>query len=328
MDKISVIVPVYNVEQYIEKCLISILSQTYKNLEIICINDGSTDASGRICDDFAKKDNRIIVFHTENRGVSAARNIGLENFTGDYIGFVDSDDWIEPEMYEELLSLLKSKGADIASCGFYFDNAEGSVPAKNILSVPTEAVETRKFLEYIYKRDMYKGVSGYLVTRLFKSFLFKEFDNGGYHIRFCAELNIGEDVLLLAESMLNSNTAVFLELPLYHYYQNPSSSMHSLEKRLESLSSLESYKRVIELFEDNNINTDIIDLVKRFYVYHASFLVPPALKSGNKEKLDLLHNEIRRYLDVYEKTNSEFPERIENIRTLLRSLEKAQCLIN
>ena len=101
-----------------------------------------------------------------------------------------------------------------------------------------------------------------------------------------------------------------------------------MEKRLESVSSLEAYKRVIELFEDNNINTDIIDLVKRFYVYHASLLVPPALKSGNKEKLDLLHNEIRRYLDVYEKTNSEFPERIENIRILLRSLEEEQCLIN
>jgi glycosyltransferase involved in cell wall biosynthesis len=328
MDKISVIVPVYNVEQYIEKCLISILSQTYKNLEIICVNDGSTDASGRICDDFAKKDHRIIVYHTENRGVSAARNKGLENFTGDYVGFVDSDDWIEPEMYEELLNLLKSKGADIASCGFFFDNAEGPVPAKNILSVPTEAVETRRFLEYIYRRDMYKGVSGYLVTRLFKSFLFKAFDNGGHHIRFCEELNIGEDVLLLAASMLKAKTAAFMELPLYHYYQNPSSSMHSLEKRLESVSSLEAYKRVIELFEDNNINTDIIDLVKRFYVYHASLLVPPALKSGNKEKLDLLHNEIRRYLDVYEKTNSEFPERIENIRILLRSLEEEQCLIN
>ena len=101
MDElISVILPVYNVQQYLEKCIESVVNQTYKNLEIILIDDGSTDMSGKICDEFAEKDGRIKVIHSKNGGVSAARNIGLDIATGEYIGFVDSDDWIESQMYE------------------------------------------------------------------------------------------------------------------------------------------------------------------------------------------------------------------------------------
>lgn len=91
---ISIIVPVYNVEPYLRKCLDSILDQTYRDLEILIIDDGSTDGSGAICDEYAGKDDRIKVFHTENKGLSAARNLGLDNATADWIGFVDSDDWI------------------------------------------------------------------------------------------------------------------------------------------------------------------------------------------------------------------------------------------
>ena len=95
MNKISIIIPIYNVEQYLPQCLDSIINQTYKNLEIILINDGSTDNSGKICDNYAKVDNRIHVFHKKNEGVSSARNLGLEKCTGDFIGFVDPDDFIE-----------------------------------------------------------------------------------------------------------------------------------------------------------------------------------------------------------------------------------------
>lgn len=102
MNKISIIIPIYNVEQYLPQCLDSIINQTYKNLEIILINDGSTDNSGKICDNYAKVDNRIHVFHKKNEGVSSARNLGLEKCTGDFIGFVDPDDFIELNMYELL----------------------------------------------------------------------------------------------------------------------------------------------------------------------------------------------------------------------------------
>lgn len=117
-DKISIIVPIYNVGKYIDNGIASICGQTYDNLEILLIDDGSTDDSGAICDAWAKKDTRIRVFHIENGGQSRARNIGLEHATGDYIGFVDGDDAAKPQMYEVLWKLMQEKDADIAECNF------------------------------------------------------------------------------------------------------------------------------------------------------------------------------------------------------------------
>lgn len=117
---ISVIVPVYNVELYLRKCIDSILAQTYRDLEILVVDDGSTDGSGKICDEY-KKDERVRVFHTENRGLSATRNLGLDKATGEWIGFVDSDDWIEPDMYEVLFRKAEETEADVVECGCHAD---------------------------------------------------------------------------------------------------------------------------------------------------------------------------------------------------------------
>ena len=113
-DKITVIVPVYNVESYLRKCLDSIIAQTYKNIEIVVVNDGSTDASAEICKEFVEIDHRIIYIEQENSGLSAARNTGLENMSGDYVTFVDSDDWIELDYVETLYKKITQYQADIA----------------------------------------------------------------------------------------------------------------------------------------------------------------------------------------------------------------------
>ena len=105
-DLISVIVPVYNVEKYLNKCIDSIINQTYKNLEIILVDDGSQDSSGKICDEYTKKDNRIKVIHKENGGVSSARNIGLNNATGEWIAFIDADDWVDEEYLQTLFNRI------------------------------------------------------------------------------------------------------------------------------------------------------------------------------------------------------------------------------
>lgn len=115
-DLISVIVPVYKVEKYINKCVDSIINQTYTNLEIILVDDGSPDNCGNICDEYAKKDNRIKVVHKENAGVSSARNIGLEKSSGKYITFIDADDYVEKNYCEELLNILKIENADCVAC--------------------------------------------------------------------------------------------------------------------------------------------------------------------------------------------------------------------
>ena len=118
-DLISIIIPVYNVEKYLERCVKSVINQTYKNLEIILVDDGAKDNSGKMCDELSKLDSRIKVIHKENGGLSDARNFGLKIATGDYIGFVDSDDYIADDMYETLYYTIKNNNADISIVSFY-----------------------------------------------------------------------------------------------------------------------------------------------------------------------------------------------------------------
>lgn len=117
MSKVSIIVPVYNVENYLSRCLNSLINQTLKDIEIICVNDGSTDGSSAILEEFAQKDSRIRIVNKENGGLSSARNEGLKYVTSDYVGFVDSDDWIEPDTYESALSAVQKTNADIVCWG-------------------------------------------------------------------------------------------------------------------------------------------------------------------------------------------------------------------
>lgn len=124
---ISVIVPVYNVQKYVRKSVESILQQTYKNLEIILVDDGSTDESGKICDMLARSDNRVTVIHKKNGGLSDARNAGLDRATGELIGFVDSDDYIEKNMYEVLEERMRINEADISCCGRYAFNGRSNI---------------------------------------------------------------------------------------------------------------------------------------------------------------------------------------------------------
>lgn len=124
--KISIVVPVYNLEKYLEHTVAMLTEQTYRNLEIILVDDGSTDASAAICDRLAERDSRIVVFHTENKGVSAARNTGIKAARGEYIGFCDGDDQLEPDMYEYLYQLISAAGADISVCGVLICYEDGS----------------------------------------------------------------------------------------------------------------------------------------------------------------------------------------------------------
>lgn len=164
---ISIIVPVYNVEQFLPKCLDSIRNQSYGNLEILLIDDASTDRSGRICDEYAEKDRRIRVFHTKNRGLSAARNLGLDEAKGEWIGFVDSDDWIEADMYECLLKRAEEAGADIVECGIYSEYANNTVEEKREIFKVTGTEAVRLLLDSklcnmvwnkLYKRDSFISI--------------------------------------------------------------------------------------------------------------------------------------------------------------------------
>lgn len=134
MPELSIIVPVYKVEPYLRRCLDSILAQTFRDFELILIDDGSPDNCGAICDEYAEKDSRIIVIHQKNQGVSAARNAGLDIARGTYLGFVDSDDWIEPEMYETMIATAKEKQVDVVVCGIQYWADNGELIRKDLIA--------------------------------------------------------------------------------------------------------------------------------------------------------------------------------------------------
>lgn len=143
---ISVIVPVYNVEKYLDKCVDSIVNQTYKNLEIILVDDGSPDNCPKMCDNWAKKDKRIKVIHKENGGVSSARNVGIDNAKGEYIGFVDSDDWTEKKYIQKLYEVLIQENADIALCGY--NRVTGANIEKININGTSEITDCYQYLLY------------------------------------------------------------------------------------------------------------------------------------------------------------------------------------
>ena len=211
-EKITVIVPVYNVENYLEKCLDSLINQTYKNLEIIVINDGSTDNSGEICQEYAQKDNRIVYIEKENGGLSDARNAGLDQMTGSYVTFVDSDDWIEQDYVETLYQKITEYQADIAIGNYYSFDEERSVFLFHILgdSYYEKAHDNVSIFENLYENQEMRSFA--LISawgKLYKARLFEQlrFDIG----------KLGEDGYLNQKVYLLSEKVIYLNKGLYAY---------------------------------------------------------------------------------------------------------------
>lgn len=313
-DKISIILPVYNVEPYVGKCLESVLAQTHENLEVICVDDGSTDRSGQICREFAERDSRVVVLHKENGGPASARNMGLNIFTGDYVGFVDPDDWIEPDMCELLLEAIKSHpGEGFSTCGYFMDYHDGrSVPILNKAEIREQRISPPDYLYYVYQRDLYRGVAGYPVGKLFK----RRFFAGAAGVRFDEQYPVGEDVYPLVSCVLQSDWIFFEPRHLYHYYQRESSLSHVIGNSL-GFSDADSYKRVVETLAGRPEYTRARTYATRFMIYHASLIMEYAISIQNREKTREMQKVILEYLDVYLETNAEHPERIQRIHRLL-----------
>ena len=218
-EKITVIVPVYNVENYLEKCLDSLINQTYKNLEIIVINDGSTDNSGEICQEYAQKDNRIIYIETENSGQSAARNFGLDRMTGSYVTFVDSDDWVEQDYAEVLYKKLMEYQADIAVANYYSYNESEEMYYFHIFgdSYYEKVYDNVSIFENLYESSEMKSFALISVWgTLYRADLFSDlrFDKG----------KLGEDGYLNQKIYLLAKKTVYLNKGLYAYRQREGSS--------------------------------------------------------------------------------------------------------
>lgn len=222
---ISVIVPIYNVEKYLHRCIESIINQTYTNLQIILVDDGSPDNCGIICDEFAQKDSRIKVIHQKNKGVSAARNAGLEVATGEYVGFVDPDDYIDEQMYGNMLDALRETNSDLVICGYDYVNEQGNV----LRPYEEKDVQILTQKEYMSMQfDMPPTIRHTVWNKLFKA---RSWGN----LRFPENLKSSEDVVVLTEYAKRIEKIIFIHKPLYLNTVREGSATHG-GLNIESLS--------------------------------------------------------------------------------------------
>lgn len=243
-DLISVIVPVYNVEKYIHKCIDSILNQTYENLEIILVDDGSPDNSGRICDEYAEKDKRIMVIHKENQGVSSARNVGLDRMNGTYVIFIDSDDWVENNCIEILYNKAKENDADVVLCGY--NRVVGG--NKEIINSQNKEKQFNSTDYLINVLNPQTGF-GFCHMKLFNKKCISD-------IRFQEDLLVGEDALFNEEISKNIRKAIFVKQNLYNYRINENSvvkrfDVNYVEKYLKSMKRNKKY--IFNNYKENGI---------------------------------------------------------------------------
>ena len=283
---ISIIVPVYNAESYLPQCIDSICNQTYRELEIILVDDGSTDTSPRICDYFAAKDERICVIHKKNEGLVKARKTGLEASKGNYIGYIDSDDWIEPNMYERLFTILINEEVDIAMCGRYEDSDESRKAVYHGFEEgrynKTELIK-KIYPNMIVNKDFFEwGVFPGVWDKLFRRESLEQFQ-----LAVDDRLTMGEDAACVYPCLLQADSIYILHECLYHYRQTNSSMVKkisdaSLERqRFEIL-----YRTVLNhLYQYKNV----YDVSEQWRDYLLFLMIPRAGSLYSKmEELDYL----------------------------------------
>ncbi|MBD5540892.1 MAG: glycosyltransferase [Lachnospiraceae bacterium] len=223
--RISVIVPIYNIEPYLEECIKSIINQTYSHLEIILVDDGSTDHSGAICDRYAAMDDRILVIHKKNGGLVTARKAGLSVAKGEYIGFVDGDDYIEPDFYEVLYEEISEKKTDFVQCGAREERENGESTCLCSWEVDKYTVSDRKEV-IINFFDNFLSHKGYINEFIWNKLFSKEFIKKQYELGPDYQQH-GEDFICMCECMLNCRSFASLGKELYHYRLREDSLSHS-----------------------------------------------------------------------------------------------------
>lgn len=298
---ISLIVPIYNKEHTIEKCINSLLSQTYSNIEILLINDGSTDSSGTVCDKYKETDMRIKVFHKTNGGVSSARNLGLKHAKGEYIQFVDCDDYIEKNMCEVLITNILTTSSDIVICGYKLlsDKCVKEISyQKNVINFESEFPK--------YFADLYiKGFINPPWNKLYKK------ENIGHE--FIDNLSLGEDLIFNLEYLQGIDKISIISEGLYNYVLESEDSLTSTYRKdsfeiavflnnqvnkfcKDNLSKETNYKLISEVFFSNVLssiqrsvykkNTKKVQTISRIYKIISSSEVRSVIKNINTDTLE------------------------------------------
>lgn len=235
---ISIIVPVYKVEPYLRKCVDSILAQTYTNIEVILVDDGSPDGCPAICDEYAAKDRRVVVIHQRNAGVSVARNAGLDAAKGEYIAFVDSDDWIEPDMYEVLYQVIRASGADMAESSYWVGDSN---PVKGGASRHVVYSSREAVIRILQGHGEMLHVWGKLFAR--------ELIEG---MRFSASHTLTQDGHFAIQAIVRSCKIACLDCPCYHYLVRDDSACHACGDGFwETRTAVDAIADVIKKYDRN-----------------------------------------------------------------------------
>lgn len=310
---ISVIVPVYNSAPYLDKCIQSICGQTYRDLEIILVDDGSTDCSGKICDAYAEQDNRIRVIHKQNGGIVSAKYTGLRIASGEFIGCADSDDWVEPDYFLKMAEVQAKTGADIVTSGLFvdigtdshklYDNIAPGIYSPNEL-LP-RLLYSGKFFEY--------GIQPHMVTKIFARRLI----NIIYEL-MDYRLQGGEDAAVVYPSILKTRRTAVTNICSYHYRQNPGSM--SREEKSGEAERLRLLMRFLEkAFAQNEMADVLLPQLEQYKKYHYAMrclqmfepgiLMPyGGIPKGSRVVIygaGVLGQQIYRYLTKYHKDDIE-----------------------
>lgn len=302
--KISVIVPVYNTEEYLDRCVKSITDQTYDNIEIILVDDGSKDKCPEMCDKWAEKDSRIKVIHKKNGGLSDARNYGIKEAEGEYLFFADSDDYIEPDMLSFLFNLADENGADVSRCGFFFDFEDSGEEKENPYS---NDVKIFGYNERIKDLVLSGHVSGVVWNKLYR----KDFISD---VMFDPKDGSSEDILFNYRVYKKNPKTAFRDIPKYHYVVRNGSITKS--RFGYGAFDIVRAKRIINDSEKDN--TEISLFLHKGYVISAFIVLSGCIRNNAcMDRFDELRNSILQYKN--EIFSSGIYGKTEKLKTLLLS---------
>lgn len=279
---ISVIVPVYNVDKFLPQCIESIIGQTYENLEIILVDDGAKDNSGKICDEYATKDSRIKVIHKENAGVAEARNTGIRNIKGEYFCFVDGDDYVHKDYVEAMYSIICKYNADIAMCSYVFKYPNGKEWKTRNFEFPDN---------HIFSDTGYDALCKMLYSKIYSpSCCCKLFRANKFDIVFPKYL-IGEDMLASIKYFQQANKVVMTNQRLYYYMQNENSIMHSVnpDKIYDIVTSGDA---ILNLIPTDNKQ---IQKAASFYITEKNLACLMNLYDSNQQRISHIFDNIKRH---------------------------------
>lgn len=298
---LSVIIPVYNVEPYLHRCVDSVLNQTYRNLEVILVDDGSTDGCGAICEEYAAKDDRVRVIHKANGGQASARNVGLEQMTGEYLTFVDSDDWLRPELYQNAMGMYPFS---ISVFGCIFVNEKGEELASRKPCTRPKTIATQRDYSEI-EHLVHTSLLGYACNKIYRTVLIQGLRFGNFPLR--------EDLIFNLEAFSRTAQILLLDECGYCYRQRNNSTLHNLYSGQvpDAAPALEKMITV-PLVQDPGENRRCINHIIKVYLtdfIYKYIALNSVLKERDKQKAIrtlFRHSKVRKYLRLYRQEGNLF----------------------